>query len=214
MNFARTGIACALVLLMAYPAQLGGQQTHLRNTPTQQVAQSPEIPPPHPLPVKRNADGNLVLEDGTPLRLRLTRNVSSAEAKTGERVDFEVMDPVRLGDTVVVDQGAIAWATVTDAEHKKTMGRGGKLDVNIDAAKMANGERVNLRAQKEAKGGGHVGAMTTAIVATSIVFFPAAPLFLFMHGKDITIPKGTEITAYINRDITLDQAKFATRPAT
>src|SRR5215470_14593622 len=50
--------------------------------------------------------------------------------------------------------------------------------------------------------------MTGAIVATSIVFFPAAPLFLFMHGKDITIPKGTEITAYVNGDIKLDPAKF------
>jgi hypothetical protein len=42
--------------------------------------------------------------------------------------------------------------------------------------------------------------MTGAMVATSIVFFPAAPLFLFMHGKDVTIPKGTEITAYVNGD--------------
>jgi hypothetical protein len=30
-----------------------------------------------------------------------------------------------------------------------------------------------------------------------------------MHGKDITIPKGTEITAYINGDIPLDPTKFA-----
>jgi hypothetical protein len=51
--------------------------------------------------------------------------------------------------------------------------------------------------------------MTGAIVATAIVFFPAAPLFLFMHGKDITIPKGTEITAYINGDIPLDPKRFA-----
>jgi hypothetical protein len=47
------------------------------------------------------------------------------------------------------------------------------------------------------------------MVATGVVFFPAAPLFLFMHGKDIVIPKGTEITAYINGDMRLDQAKFA-----
>jgi hypothetical protein len=50
--------------------------------------------------------------------------------------------------------------------------------------------------------------MTGAIVATSIVFFPAAPLFLFMHGKDITIPKGTEVTAFVNGDVPLDLAKF------
>jgi len=61
---------------------------------------------------------------------------------------------------------------------------------------------------KENKGEGHVGAMTGAMVATGIVFFPAAPLFLFMHGKDINIPKGTEITAYVMGNISLSKAKF------
>jgi hypothetical protein len=61
---------------------------------------------------------------------------------------------------------------------------------------------------KEVKGGGHTGAMTGGIVATSLVFFPAAPFFLFMHGKDITIPKGTEITAYVNGDMKLELSKF------
>ena len=89
---------------------------------------------------------------------------------------------------------------VTEAEHKKSMGRAGKLNIVIESVKMTNGEKAALRAVKDAKGGGHVGAMTGAIVATSIVFFPAAPLFLFVHGKDITIPSGTEITAYVNGD--------------
>ena len=61
---------------------------------------------------------------------------------------------------------------------------------------------------KDNKGGGHVGAMTGAMVATGIVFFPAAPLFLFMHGKDIDIPKGTEITAYVAGNIPLEKTKF------
>src|SRR5467141_4201132 len=94
------------------------------------------------------------------------------------------------------------------------MARGVKLNVNIDDVRLADGERAPLRAVKEAKGGGHTGAMTGAIVGTTIVFFPAAPLFLFMHGKDITIPKGTEITAYTNGDIPLDPIRFVTQTAT
>src|SRR5437879_13846529 len=88
------------------------------------------------------------------------------------------------------------------------MARGGKLDVNIDDVRLLDGEKAPLRAVKEVKGGGHTGAMTGAMIGTAIVFFPAAPLFLFMHGKDITIPKGTEVTAYINGDIPLDPTKF------
>ena len=79
--------------------------------------------------------------------------------------------------------------------------------------RLASGEKVALRAIKDVKSGGHQGAITGAIVATSIVFFPAAPLFLLVHGKDITIPKGTEITAYINADIPLDPKKFVTQTA-
>jgi uncharacterized protein with beta-barrel porin domain len=50
--------------------------------------------------------------------------------------------------------------------------------------------------------------MTGGIVATGLVFFPAAPFFLFMHGKDVTIPKGAEVTAYTNGRLELDAATF------
>ena len=91
------------------------------------------------------------------------------------------------------------------------MACGGKLDINIDYVKLVSSEKAALRAVKDMSGGGHTGAMV-GIVATSLVFFPAAPFFLFMHGKDISIPKGTEITAYISGDMKLDIAKF--QPAT
>jgi len=149
---------------------------------------------------RHTSDGKLIVEDGTPLRLRLTRGLSSAECKTGDRIDFEVMDPIVLDGAVVIPQGGIAWGTVTDSEHKKSMGRAGKLDIALVSVKLANAERANLRAVKESKGGGHVGAMTGAMVATAIVLWPAAPLFLFMHGKDVKIPQGTEVTAYIDGD--------------
>jgi hypothetical protein len=149
------------------------------------------------------------LEDGTPIKIRITRTISSADAKVDEKVDFEVLEEAKIGEVVVIPRGGIAWGTVTEAQPKRRMGRAGKLNVNIDSVRLVTGEKVALRAIKEVKGGGHTGAMTGAIVATSIVFFPAAPLFLFMHGKDITIPKGTEITAYVNGDAALDPARFA-----
>jgi hypothetical protein len=148
------------------------------------------------------------LEDATPVRMRINRTVSSADAQVNDTVDFEVLDDVKVKDVIVIPRGGMAWGTVTEAQPKRRMGRGGKLNINIDNVKLASGEKVALRAIKDVKGGGHQGAITGAMVATSIVFFPAAPLFLLVHGKDITIPKGTEITAYINGDIPLEQAKF------
>jgi PEGA domain len=74
--------------------------------------------------------------------------------------------------------------------------------------KLVDSDKAALRATKGGNGGGHTVAMTAGIVATGIVFFPAAPFFLFMHGKDLTLPKGAELTAYVNGDTKLDIARF------
>ena len=148
------------------------------------------------------------LMDGTAVKLRLVDTVSSADAHVGQQIPFEVTEDLVVQGITIAPKGSQALATVTTAEPKKRMGRGGKLDVNVDSMRLADGERVQLRAVKDTKGGGHVGAMTGAMVATSIVFFPAAPLFLFMHGKDITIPKGTDITAFVQGDMKLNLASF------
>ena len=149
------------------------------------------------------------LPEDTPVRLKLSRTMSSHDAKVDEKVDFEVLEDVKVGDVVVIQHGGLAIATVTEAKPKGRMGKSGKLNMNIDYVQLVSGEKVALRATKGGKGGSHTGAMTGAIVATSIVFFPAASFFLFMHGKDITIPKGTEITAYVAGDTPLDQSRFS-----
>ena len=157
--------------------------------------------------------GPFKLEDATPVKLRLQRNLSSADAQTGDRVDFDALEEITVNGVVVIPKGSIAWGTITEAQAKRRMGRGGKLDVNIDAVRLADGEKCALRAVKEGQGGSHTGAMTAGIVATALVAWPAAPVFLLMHGKDITIPEGTEITAYVNGDTKLDLAKFTSPPA-
>lgn len=179
-------------------------------SPTQQSSQpsSQEQPPQTSF---TSAKG-FVLEEGTPVRLRINRTISSADAHVSDTVDFEVLDDIMVNGTLVIAKGGLAFATVTEAQPKRRMARGGKLDMNIDYVKLVSGEKAALRAVKDVKGGGHTGGMVGGIVATSIVFFPAAPLFLLMHGKDISIPKGTEITAYVNGDMKLDIAKF--QPAT
>lgn len=148
------------------------------------------------------------LVEDTPVRIKLTRTMSSKDARADEKVDFEVLEDVKVGDVVVIQHGAMAIGTVTEAHPKRRMGRAGKLNINIDYVQLVDGEKVPLRAVKGGSGGNHTGAMTGAIVASSILFFPAAPFFLFMHGKDITIAKGTEITAYVAADTVLDPLAF------
>lgn len=154
------------------------------------------------------------LAEDTPVRLKLARNMSSKDAKVNDKVDFEVVDDVKVGDTIVIQRGGMAIATVTEAKPRRRLGRSGKLNMNIDYVQLVTGDKVSLRAVKGGSGGTRTAAMTGAMVATGILFFPAAPLFLFMKGKNIEIPKGTEITAYVAADTPLDPEKFVAKATT
>ena len=150
----------------------------------------------------------LILQDGTPVKLRLSENLSSETARVGDTVSFEVLEDIEVGGLIVIKQGSAALATVTQAQAKRRMGKGGKLDVNIDYVRLVTGDKVPLRAVRENKGASSAGGMTAGIVATSIIFFPAAPFFLFMKGKEVTIPKGTEVTSYVHSDVRLDVSRL------
>jgi hypothetical protein len=196
------------------------KQVSVNTLPTSPAADAPPAQPatpgqadaPAPQPPAAAADApaprGFLLEDATPVHLVFSQTVSSATAQTGDTIELEVVDDVTVDGLLIIPHGSTAWATVTDAEHKRHLGRPGKLDINIDKVRLADGEKTLLRAVKDVQGGSHTGAMTGAMVATSLVLLPAAPLFLFMHGKDITIPKGTAITAFTQGDVRLDANKF------
>jgi hypothetical protein len=137
-----------LAAILAFATALSAQTSPTATTNT-------ATPTPASVPSK-----GFVLEDGTPVRLRINRTVSSADAQVGETVDFEVLEDVLVSNTLVIPKGGLAFATVTAAQAKRRMARGGKLDINIDYARLADGEKAALRAVKEVKGGGHTGAMT------------------------------------------------------
>lgn len=147
----------------------------------------------------------LALHDGTPIRLRLTTDLVFGITKPGDRVEFEILDDLRLDGVLVIAHGTRASATMTEAEPKTRMGRGGKLGVNLDSVPLLNGEKAAVRGTKEAQVSGPAGNVTTA---PGTVIRPAAPSLLFAFGRDELFPEGTEITAYFNGEMKLDASRF------
>ena len=76
------------------------------------------------------------LQDGTPVRLRLNRTISSANAHVGETVDFEITEPVINQNYVVIPKGAVALGRVTKVEVKRRFGRAGALELSIDSVRL------------------------------------------------------------------------------
>lgn len=195
----RKAFTAAVILLFVGVQSSTAQQAVPAATPAT-VSDAQAIPKRAPLPA--------TLMDGTPVKMRITQTISSADETVGEPVSFEVTDDISVDGVVLIAKGALGTATVTSVEKARRMGRAGNMNVNIDSVRLADGEKAQMRAVKDGQGSSHVGAMTGAMVATGIVFFPVAPLFLFMHGKDMVVPKGTEVTAFVQGDMKLDMAKF------
>src|SRR5882672_2627868 len=122
-------VACSLILsaMLAFP---GALLSAPQDNDTKQAT-----PTPAPVVKEPLAFG---LEDATPVRMRINRTVSSADAQVNDTVDFEVLDDVKVKDVIVVRRGSMAWGTVTEAQPKRRMGRGGKLNINIDNVKLAS----------------------------------------------------------------------------
>jgi hypothetical protein len=203
----KKGLSLSLLFVMAITPLSGLGQEKSRNKSDSKSTDKARSAPAEPVPAPKPMS-TFGLSEDTPIRLRLNRTISSGTEKVDDKVDFTVVEDVKVGEIVIVPQGATAIGTVTEAKPKGRLGRSGKLNVNIDYVQLPTGDKVALHSVKGGKGGSRTGAMTGAMVATGILFFPAAPLFLFMKGKNITIPKGTEIMAYVAANTPLDQAKF------
>ncbi len=148
------------------------------------------------------------LPDGTVLRLALLDVLSSATNNVDDPVNFEVTEDVKVGDLVVLPKGTSARGHVVEAVPRKRMGRAGKLNFSVDSAKGPDGSNIRLRATSARQGEDKSG---TVIVGTLLL----SPLFLIMRGKDVSIPKGTQFTAYVDgdRDIAMGGPAPAAPPA-
>jgi hypothetical protein len=137
----------------------------------------------------------LTIPDGTPIKLRLAENVSSTHARVGDRLDFVVSRDVNVGGFNIIQAGSVAHGTVTAVKHKRFLGVGGKVCLELDSVDLINGGPMELRARKEVKGHSRTKLMVGAMIITGMIFLPATPVFLLTRGHDSTIVKSTEITA-------------------
>lgn len=155
------------------------------------------------------------LPEGTEVRLKLMQALSSGTVQAGQTISFQVLDEIKVDDATVIAEGAPAWGTVTEAKGKKSMGRGGKLAIQIEYVKAVDGSKVPLRANSVSQGKGRGAAVGVATTASVLFFWPAAPFFLLMKGKNVEIPRGQHVAAFVDGDRMINIAAAATAaPAT
>jgi hypothetical protein len=154
------------------------------------------VPPLAPLPPV--APTKILLADGTDVYLAFDEDLSSKTANQGDTVTFVLTEDLKVGNVVVAKAGAKAVGEVTNAQKAGMLGKGGELNIRLDYLKVGSA-KVHLRGTK----GGEGKSGTGGAIALSLL---VSPLFLLMHGKQITVTKGTPLHAYVADDINVEPA--------
>lgn len=161
-----------------------------------------------------SAAAQVTIPDGTRIRVRLEQIISSETAEVGQPVDFVVTEEVRVGDAIVIGNGARATGAITTAEARRRMGRAGKLDFSIDRVMTVEGNWLRLR-YTPVKGSGKSKSLQTGIITAGVaaVFLPAAPFVLLSKGKDVVINKGRTFDVFSDESHFVASAAGAGTPA-
>ncbi len=155
------------------------------------LAQSPAVT----LPASK-----VVLPEGTEVKLTLEKSLKSGAEKVGEEVPFEVARDVYTpfpAHLLLIPMGTPAFGKVTRSSRRGMLGKGGKLEFTCDYVRVLDGTHVPLRSEKTtASGRSNSGANVAAV----LLF---APGYLLINGRDITVDKGKELTAFVDQETLL-----------
>ena len=199
-----TGVALFGALMVTVSSETTSIAQQSTATKSVTVQTSSSAAKPDFAPVSGAADSDRIrLSDGTLLRLALTTAVSSKTAKVGDKVEFLVVDDVKVDDLVVVARKAQAIGMVKEVHPPRRKWKGAVLGIEVSSLSLVDGEQSPLRGTGEAKGAGP-GA-NEMIDAT----FPL-PLFLLERGREVVVPRGTVFTASTKGDAYLDREKVKT----
>lgn len=151
--------------------------------------------PPREAPVPAPAVASFTLLNNTPVRVRLVKTISSANARVGDAVEFEVLDDIFVQGVLVLTKGSKASGVIAEAEPKKRFGRAGRLAFSITSVRLADGEQAHLRCYQAASGSSNTSS--GAVLPLS-------------SGKDVAILQDVEFTALVDGEVPLKREAFAT----
>lgn len=137
-------------------------------------------------------EDEIVIAEGTAVKVVTTTEITSKKAKPNDPVGFTVDEDVVINGQVVVRKGTEAIGSVVNAEKGGYMGKSGKLAIQVESTKTADGQPLKLRAAKGKEGEDN----TTSTMVLSFI----SPVFLFKKGGDAKVDPGTAITVYVAQE--------------
>jgi hypothetical protein len=159
-----------------------------QEAPARKESAGPTTPQPAP---------KFLLKEGTEVNLKLAQKLSAKSAVVGEPVELVLAQDLRVGDAVVVRQGARVLGTVVAGkESEKKKSEAHQLAMRVDFLR-AGDAKIRLRGDKSAEGKRNKDAMIAGTI------FLGLSGLLATSGKHYMILEGSPVTAYVDEDIEL-----------
>jgi len=129
------------------------------------------------------------------VKINILSPLSSKDSRVGDVVNYQVAEDVYAGDLLVIPKGACGSGRLTKVEAAQNFGRDAKLDIAFDRVAAIDGTSVGTVLGDAAKA--ETKSMATAAGASVAGMLILGPIGIvggaFVHGKDITVPAGTQI---------------------
>jgi len=144
----------------------------------------------------------LIIPQGTLVKLRLMQSLSTRSTKEGQVVKFVVLDAVRIGKRKIIEKGASVDAFVSHIRHPQRFGRNASLKIKFVSVNSVKGRNIPVEiGPHAAKTNEQMGMAAGAAVGGALIFGPIGLLAgLFVKGKNVEIPSGTELHVEVAED--------------
>lgn len=139
------------------------------------------------------SDTTIVLKEGTPVILKLTKQISSQEAQVGDTIHLAVARDVKVEGYIAIAVNAGATGEITVAEPTGMGGQKGRVGFTIFDTTAVDGTTVMLRMSLTRAGQGKEALALGG-------GFLLCPLLFLKRGEQATFPVGTEVKAYVEND--------------
>lgn len=159
-------------------------------------------------PVKMEAAGPtdaavvpIVLAEGTPITVTLSRSLKSGGCRDGDPLLFHTAAPTYSQDashTLFIALNAVAMGRVIVSKRRGFVGGKGDLQFACYYVQDVTGRRIYLRGGKLLGGQGRSNE-AASVVTTILVGYAG----LLINGRDIKVEKNTQFVMYVDQDSTL-----------
>jgi hypothetical protein len=137
----------------------------------------------------------VTLFQDTLVRIKMVTPLDTRQNREGDAFTFEASEDVYVNGVLVIAKGAVGEGKILKVQQARNFGRDAKMELSFDTLQAFDGTEVQTilgdKAKEETKS---LAKAAGATVAGLIVLGPVGVVGgAFIHGKDVTIPAGSEL---------------------